>query len=74
MYGNGVKIGIIAVITVTVLQPTLQDHHLALTAWTVAAAGASARSSAEFRFVTTTPLTTALTISGCAFLYLRINT
>ena len=62
------------VVTAVVLRPILRDHHLALTACTVAAAGATTQGAAEYRIVTTTIRASVAAISGCAFLYFSINT
>ena len=72
MYGNGVRTGM--VVTVAIHRLILQDHHPALTAWFVAAAGTPARGAAVCRIVTTSAQATGATILGCAFLYLSINT
>ncbi len=72
MFMNGVRTG--KETTAAVRRPIQQDHHRALTACSVAAAGTSMRSSAEYRFVATTIQTTRASISVCAFLFLRINT
>ena len=69
---SGARTGM--VVTALVIRPILQDHHLALTAWAVAAAGTPTRGTAEYRFVTSTFRATVTAISGCAFLYLSINT
>ena len=80
MYGNGAMTGMLVAIIVAVRQAILQAHHLALTAWPVAAAGAATAagatmlSTAEYRFVAATTLATSPTVKGCAFLYLSINT
>ena len=72
MFVNGVRTGM--VVTAAVLRPILQDHHLALPAWAVAAAGTTARRPAEYRIVAATSLAAATAISGCAFAFRSINT
>ena len=74
MYGNGVRTGMET--TVAVRRPILQDQHLALAACAVAAVGTTpaARITAGYRIVATTVRAAVTTISGCAFLYLSINT
>ena len=74
MYGSGARIGIVATIIVAARKTIQQDLHLALSVFSVAVAGTTVRGAAVCRFVTTTTQTTGTTISGCAFLYLSINT
>ena len=70
---SGVRTGM--VVTAVVLRPILQDHHRALTAWPVAAAGTTARGSAGYRIVTSTIRTavTATTASALSFRYYNYN-
>ena len=67
MYGNGARTGMVKNISKTVCRQILQDHHLALTAWIVAAAGATALGTAVCRIVAAaTAQATGTTILGCA--------
>ena len=69
---NGARIGM--AVTAAVHRLILQDHHPALSAWIVAAAVTTSQGTAVCRIVTTTTQTAGTTFSGCAFLYLSINT
>lgn len=64
MYGSGVKTG--SVTTVVVHRPTLRVLLVALTVWTVVAAGATARGAAACRFGSTARLRSPTTTSACA--------
>ena len=71
MFMSGVRTGM--AVTAAVLRPILQDHHRALPACAVAAAGSTARGTAEYRIVTATFRTAVSAISGCALSFRNYN-
>ena len=71
MYGNGVRTGM--VVTAAVHRPILQDHHLALTVFFVAVAGASSQGAAECRIVTSTFQAAGTATAVCALPFRNYN-
>ena len=73
MYGNGARIGM--EITAAVHRRTQQDHHRALTVFSVAVAGIAMRGSAVCRIVTAVTQTagSSTAVSALSFRYYNYN-
>ena len=71
MYMNGVRTGM--EITAAIHRLILQDHHLALSVFSVAVAGTSMRGSAVCRIVAATAQTTGTTTAVSALSFRNYN-